>query len=110
MIDDGRATNSVDDFGRRKLHIESNGVTIGGIVVYHWNLLYDRFYLKPSGHPLREFIEIIREDRCLHDLKVDVDPFVKPRNHKEVIEQVIIPITCQCLLGNNAGVDVVFDE
>ena len=86
MIDDGRATNSVDDFCWRKLHIESNGVSIGGIVVYNWNLLYYRLYLKPSGHPLRELIEIIRKDRSLYYLKVDIDSFVKPRNHKEVVK------------------------
>ena len=54
--------------------------------------------------------EIIRHDCGLNDLKIDIDAFVEPRNHKEVIKQVVVTIGVVLFSGDDALIWLIFNE
>ncbi len=86
MVNKGRTGDPVDDFSRRELHVEGYGVSVAGIVVDKRQLLYYGLDLKSCGDLCGELIEVVRQDSCLDDLKVNVDSFIKIGDDEKVVK------------------------
>lgn len=110
MINYRRTVHLILQFYGRKLHIECYGICVIRVVVDHRNLLENRLYCQLSCHLWCPIQEVIRHDSGLDNLEIDIYAFVEPRNHKEVVKQVVVTIRIVLFSGDDALIWLIFYE